>query len=899
MALSAGTRLGNFEILAPLGAGGMGEVYRARDTKLGREVAIKVLPEAVSQDPEKLARFGREAHLLASLNHPNVATIHGLEESDGQPFLVMELVEGVTLAERLVHGPMLPEEALRLFQHIAEGLEAAHERGIVHRDLKPANIKITPDGTPKILDFGLAKALAGEAVAQDLSQSPTLTRDATETGVLLGTAPYMSPEQARGKPVDKRTDIWAFGCCLYEALTGRAAFLGETVSDTIAAILKNEPEWKALPVTTPIIIRSLLRRSLQKDSTHRLHDIADVRIEIEESLAEPVETAVPGTRPERKTGWALAIFLALIAGVAGWLLRSPKEQADRPVTYFNLRLDPAERLAAPDRTAIALSADGKYLVFVGGDRESTRFYLRPFDRPEARPIPGTEGGVGPFFSPDGEWVGFWANGKLMKASLRGGPAVTLCETPRPFGASWGAKGGIVFSRESGGLLQVSADGGEPTTLTDLDTERGELSHRLPHFLPGGEELLFTVTRAGGWEAKEIQILSVGSGQRKVLIDNGADARYAPTGHLVFARVGVLMAVAFDITRHEVVGGAVGLVDGVSQAVNTNSSLYETGAAQFALSDAGKLAYVPGSIRPDSRNTMVWVDRTGEVEPLKLAPRRLFFPRISPDGTRVAVGIRTEGNDDLWLYDLPRDTLTRLTSGDAAEKCPLWTPDGTRIAFMSGEGVYWMPWDGSGVAERLTTTGHDSAPASWTPDGMTLAFALEKPTDTDVWILPKGGDARPLLQSAFDELSPVFSPDGRWLAYVSDETGRSEVYVQAYPGPGARVQISSDGGLSPVWARNGEELFYRTPLDSDGMTAMMAVDIVTKPEFRAGRPHLLFRNDYRSSFFTHPVRNYDVTPDGQRFLMVRSEDFPPEEVTELRIVLNWDHELKRLVPAGKR
>jgi serine/threonine-protein kinase len=877
-----------------------GEVYRARDTKLGREVAVKVLPDAVSHDPEKRARFQREAHLLASLNHPNIATLHGVEESNGRQFLVMELVEGRTLAERLTQGPLSVGEALPFFQHVACGLEAAHEKGIVHRDLKPSNIKIALDGKPKILDFGLAKAISGEAVVQDRSQSPTFIRDATGTGVLLGTAPYMSPEQARGKSVDKKTDIWAFGCCLYEALTGRPAFKGETASDTIAKIIEREPDWDALPETTPTILRRLLRRTLTKDSAHRLHDIADARIELEEARSAP-EEGRPLVGELRRRRWAvpaLALALLSIGTAGGWLLRSRGAIERKPVTRLQMSVRPAEKLDGPasdvlsmSRTALAFSPDGAKLIYVGWEGERSRLYVRSLDEAEAKPIPGTEGAVGPFFSPDGNWVGFWADRKLKKVSREGAPPVTLCETAIPFGASWGDKGSIVFSREETGLFEVSSEGGKPVPLTELDAERQELTHGLPHFLPGGEHVLFTVARAGGWKAKEIQVLSLRSGERKVLVENGADGRYAPTGHLLFVRLGVLMAVSFDLTRREVAGGAVDLVDGVSQAVNANPTLAETGAAQFALSNNGSLAYVPGGIRRDPRHTLVWVDRAGNEEPLKMAPGRIWQPRISPDGARVLVAIKKEGNDDIWLHDLSRETLTRLTSAETAEEWPLWTPDGSRIVFSSPGGIFWMPWDGSGVAEPLTTPEHAGFPASWTPDGTTLAFVLNRARD--VWVLIKGGEPEPWLQSPFRELWPSFSPDGRFLAYTSDETGRYEVYVKPYPGPGARVQISSDGGRSPVWARNGQELFYHTIPDQDRSSVMMAVDIVVGPEIRASTPRFLFRGDY---VHAQPVRNYDVTPDGQRFLMVRGEPAPlVEEATELQVVLNWHQELKRLVP----
>jgi serine/threonine-protein kinase len=888
----------------------MGEVYRARDTKLGRDVAIKVLPEVFAENKERLARFEREARLLASLNHPNIGAIHELEESDGVHFLVLEFVPGETLAERIKRGQIPLEEALPLFKQIAEGLEAAHEKGVIHRDLKPANIKVTPEGKVKVLDFGLAKALAGEAVVQDLSQSPTLTREATELGVLLGTAPYMSPEQARGKEVDKKTDIWAFGCCLYEALTGKTAFLGETVTDTIAKIVEREPDWEAIPATNPALVRSLLRRCLHKDTSCRLHDIADARIEIEEAANEPVavgDVRFPTTGLSRKALTyalvALAALAALAVGVAVWYLKPP---APRPVTKVLAGVEPAEWLGTThpgtvwtseglSRTAMAFSPDGRHLVYGAGDTEGLhRLYLRPMDESEAVPIPGTEAAVGPFFSPSGQWIGFWADGNLMKVPIDGGPPVSLCDAGRAFGASWGPNDTIVFGQQTGGILQVSAGGGAPEAITTL--AEGEWSHRLPHILPDGESILFTVMKGDRrWYETKIMAKSMETGEQKVLVENGADARYAPTGHLVFARLGTLMAVSFDAARLEVTGGPVGVIAGVKQAVNVRGgTARDTGAAQFNFSASGSLAYVPGGIFPDVEKSLVWVDREGAAEPLRAPLAPYVYPRLAPDGKRVAVGTLSL-EMDIWVHDISREASTRLTLEKGRDSSPVWTPDGTRITFNSDRtgrsNIYWIPADGSGSVERLTTV-EPSYPASWSPDGQVLAFLhLASEGNYDIWVLPLEGEPRPFIQSPFNETHPTFSPDGHWLAYRSLKSGRSEVYVTPFPGPGPEHQISTDFGRDPAWAPDGRELFYIIT-HGDRSRSMMAVDITTDPTFTAGRPRELFREKYVS---TSRLRNYDVTPDGRRFLMVQDVSPPEEVVTELHVVLNWFEELKRLVP----
>jgi serine/threonine-protein kinase len=918
MSLSEGTRLGSYEILNLIGAGGMGEVYRARDTKLGRDVAIKVLPEAFSQDKERLARFEREARLLASLNHPNIAAIYDLEESDGVHFLVLELVSGETLAEQIRRGALPLDQVLPIFKQIAEALEAAHEKDIVHRDLKPANIKVTPEDKVKVLDFGLAKACVGESPALDQSESPTMTQYGTQTGVLLGTAPYMSPEQARGKAVDTRTDIWAYGCCLYEALTGRAVFFGETLSDTLAAILEREPDWEALPETTPESLRRLLRRCLRRNARERLHDMADARIEIEEAATAPPEvTDLARSRPSRISGILLALVTttALIVGLTvGWTMRpSPT----RSVTKLRMGLQPAERLGEDlgesiqttmSRTALSLSPDGRHLVFCADDGEGSRLYLRELEESTAGPIADTEGAVDPFFSPDGEWVGFWAEGILKKVRIEGGPPVHICEAPRPFGASWGSDGSIVFGSQ-GPIRRVSAEGGEPEVVTN--GAEGPVTHRMPQILSDGDTLVFTLKETsfggGSWDDAKIVAQSLETGEQKVLISDGVDARYAPTGHLVFVRQGSLMAAPFDPESLEITGGAVVVVQDVKQAVNVPGVSFDSGAGQYSFSGSGSLVYAGGGIFPDIKASLVWLDREGRVESLPAPPAPYTHCRLSPDGKRVAVHTMGYENSDIWVYDIPRGTSTRLTLEETVEAFPVWTPDGTRITYASNRSgpfrLFEIPADGSGPAvellgeipsqggppENRPAAPGNSLPASWSPDGRVLAFFH----NGEIWMLPRDGEPKPFLQLPFFVQYPEFSPNGRWLVYTSNQSGRNEVYVTPYPGPGARIQVSIDGGDSPAWARDGREISFWAE-GSEGW-ALMAVDVTTEPSFAVGRPRELFQVEATRYAGAYPLRAHDVASDGQRFLMTTRPSQVEEPVTELLVVLDWFEELKRLAP----
>jgi len=729
-----GQTISHYKVVEKIGEGGMGEVYRAEDTNLSREVAIKVLPEQFTQDPQRLARFEREAKLLASLNHPNIAAIHSFEHADDVHFLVLELVPGETLAERVAKGPLPVEEALEVCRQIAEGVEAAHEKGVIHRDLKPANVKVTPEGKVKILDFGLAKAFEAEPPVTDISQSPTLTEEMTRAGVILGTAAYMSPEQARGKPVDKRADIFAFGAVLYELLTGKRAFEGETITETLASILKGEPDWKALPATTPWRIQELLRRCLTKDPHDRLRDIANVRIEVKLALSEPTTVSPTGVvstaQPplwRRAIPWSVAGLIAIIAIVGFWILTRPEV---RPITRLPLILPSDQQLTGTSRHVVALSPDGTRLVYTA----NAQLYLRPMDQLEATPIRGTEGGSRePFFSPDGQWVGFWVGGQLRKVSISGGAPVTLCEAQNPFGASWGQDDTIVFGQGQQGIWQVPATGGTPEVLVTMDSTEGDFAHG-PQILPGGEAVLFTLNGQNvPWDQSQIVVQSLETGERRVLIEGGRDARYAPTGHLVYAQAGTLLAVPFDLTRLEVTGGPVPLVEGVMDAGNAS------GAAHFKFSSLGSLVYVPGGTGA-GQFRLVWVDRQGAVESMGAPPHGYRHPRLSPDGEQVAVSSGEESTD-IWVYDISRETLTRLTF-EGINQQPLWTPDGKRVTWRSiRDGVpgnlFWKLADGTGAVERLTTSEFRQQPGSWSPDGQFLAFHQRpstgsSPTARDIW-----------------------------------------------------------------------------------------------------------------------------------------------------------------------
>jgi len=888
MSLTPGIKLGPYEILAAIGAGGMGEVYRARDTKLGRDVAIKVLPEEFTQHPQKLARFEREARLLAVLNHPGIATLHGLEEAEGKPFLVMELVEGETLAERIARGPIPVEEALTLSQQIAEALEAAHGKGVVHRDLKPANIKVTPEGKAKVLDFGLAKALAASPRVVDSSQSPTATRERTQAGVLLGTAVYMSPEQARGKAVDERTDIFSFGAVLYEMLTGKRAFGGEDVQEVLASVIKQEPDWNALPADVPPSVVKLLRRCLTKDPKERLQAIGEARIAAGQYLAEP-DTAVPSEVATSRTPirWRALTGLFAVAFLATLWILWPSEKASEPPVRLSVNLGAGDsQLYIGGGATVLLSPDGKMLAFVAElPSGNTQLYIRSLDNLEATPLSGTEGALSPFFSPDGRWLAFFVSGALKKVSVNGGAALTIADVSSPRGGTWGSDGTIVYApAATSGLYRVSASGGTPVELTTL--REGENTHCHPFFLPNGKGVLFVVqTQGESLDDATIEAVLLETGERKLVHRGGSYPRYASSTHLLFAREATLFAMPFDADRIEPTGESSPVIKGVE--------VYpDAGMAFFAVADDGTLVYVPsGVVVAAVGSKLVWVGREGNSSPLTETLGNWETPRFSPDGRRLAVRkMENTGEQDVWLLELSRGTLTRLTFELGI--LPLWSPDGERVIFGSGGGpwdIFSTPADGSGAPQQLTA-GAYRVPTSVTSDGKRIVFRQGgSGANMDIGMVPveREGEPELILQTSFDEHTGMLSPDDRWLAYVSNESGRDEIYVTRFP-PSGKWQISTEGGREPVWSRDGRELFYRNG------AKMMAVAISAGPEFSAGKPTLLFEGPY--DLKEGPgASNYDVAEDG-RFVMIHTEAGSAGPA-QINLVLNWFEELKRLVPTN--
>ena len=853
-------------------------MYRAEDTNLSREVAIKVLPEQFTKDPQRLARFEREAKLLASLNHPNIAAIYGFEEADDVRFLAMELVPGETLAERVAKGPVPVEETLEICRQIAEGVEAAHEKGVIHRDLKPANVKVTPEGKVKILDFGLAKAFEEETPVTDISQSPTLTEEMTRAGVILGTAAYMSPEQARGKPVDKRADIFAFGSVLFELLTGNRAFEGETVTDTIASVLKGEPEWDALPPSIPSTIRFLMSRCLQKDPGKRLQHIDGARILIEEALTgETTASAIGLAGAPQPARWRVVLpwSLAGLMAVTAFSLWSPWQTAPSEpsnLKRFTLNL-PWRTVPRNAGSTMALSPDGRHFVYVGRRGAGrAEIYHRAMDQPEAAPIGGTEGAGNLFFSPDSQWVGFFADGKLKKVSLTGGAPLTICDVSAIAGASWGPDGNIIFGDQ--GLFKVSAAGGTPQRITTPDLDKGT-NHFQPEILPGGAAVLFTIGR-GNIEERGIGVLSLETGEWKVVLEGGSSPRYSPTGHLLYLRYPeTLMAVALDLSKFEVTSDPVPVLEGIG--------LIRGGGAHFALSRDGMLVYSSATSMVDSN--LVWVDRQGTERLVTQEKRAYGTPRVSPDGKRVALNIfEDDFLINVWIYDLERHSFSRLTFEGGVNGSPILSPDSKWIVFQSIRdglaSLYRQPPDGSASAEQVTTeTRSSQQPSSWSPDGSVLTFTREG----DIWILPMDGDGEPRVLIPGGAFA-AFSTDGQWLAYVAREEGQLQVYVTRYPEANVKFLISEEGGTEPLWSPNGTELFYRSG------DRMMVVSVETKPNFSAAKPTVLFEGSY----VIHPrgLHYYDISPDGQRFLMIKEEQ---TTTAQINVVLNWFEELKRLVP----
>jgi serine/threonine-protein kinase len=905
-----GSRLNEYEVQAWLGAGGMGEVYRARDLRLGRDVAIKVLPPAVAHDVDRVVRFRREAQMLATLNHPHIGAIYALVETDEALGLVLELVDGPTLGDTLATGRLPVADALCLMRDVAAAVEAAHAKGIIHRDLKPANIKLTSDGTAKVLDFGLAKATDVSTDAVTVTQLG-VTRD----GMIVGTAPYMSPEQVRGLPLGQQVDVWAFGCVLYEALTGTRAFSGRSSVDCLAAILERHPDLNALPQETPARIAELLRRCFEKDPERRLPHIRDARMLLDDELALLIgrpATFFPfrTSQVKRAVIASAAVLVAAIVGVA--MFARHNALGSEPL---ELQLASRESILPSHSSEVALSPNGQLIAYgsvtapagmanmsaargrgegaqpddteppsMAGMPMTEQIYLRERAGGAARPVGGAVGSA-PFFSPDGEWLGFWhaPTATLRKVAVSGGAPVKIADAPSGIsGATWGPDGTIVFAWFD--LFRVPATGGAPAVLLKVNEGLGQRFYRHPSFLPSGRDVLFTIGKADNqsYDEADIAVVSIGTGRTKVLIEGGTSPHYIPTGYLIYAHAGKLLARRFDPDKLEVSGSPFEVLDGVFMSDTT-------GMAAYAVSTKGDLVYAAGPVERAAR-VPVWVDRAGKASPLSLPPAPYLHPRLSPDERQLAIEVEGASHD-LFSYDFNRGVLSKLTL-DGASHWPLWSPRGDQLTFRSwktGTMTIWsMPAYPSAPATRLTDVGSMQSPESWSPDGRTLAFTqMDDPsTGSDIYILTAGDrQPRPLIRTKFFEGSPKFSPDGKWIAYASNESGQSEVYVVAYPGPGPTIQISSNGGTDPVWRHDMRELFYRNG------DSMMAVDVAVHPTLQPEKPKQLWQGRYdagagSSCGMTGPSSaNYDVSRDGQRFLMIR-DLASPVECKRLQAVPNW-------------
>ena len=887
MPLTPGTRLGAYEVSSPLGAGGMGEVYRARDTRLGREVAIKALPAAFAQDPERVARFEREAKLLASLSHPNIGAIYGLEEVEGHRYLVLEFVEGETLDQRLSRGPLPLADVLDVGRQVAAAVEAAHESGVVHRDLKPGNIMLTPSGVVKVLDFGLAKAAdPGTTSDPHLSASPTMTYAATGAGMILGTAAYMSPEQARGKAVDKRTDIWSFGTVLYECLTGRRCFEGETVSDMIARILQGEPDWTLVPAQTPNRVRELMRRCLEKDARRRLRDIGDARIELEEVIAQRTSgmTAAAATAAARSRGLRPSLaFGAIVAAATAAVTLLAWSAFHRVPAPAPLRFEVAEADGmrfTGDPAHDAISPDGELLAFVAGDSSRTALWIRPMGSVAARAIPGTEGALMPFWSPDGRDLGFFTDTKLKRVPAAGGDVVELCDVKRARGGAWNRHGDILFAPTSDGpLFRVAAAGGDAQQVTTLDSTRQETGHRAPCFLPDGRHFLFSALPPKDGKF-DICVGDLGSSRHTKLLQATSGVAYTAAGYLVFHRNGTLAVQRFDAAALKLVGAPVTLRENAAV-----SGL--AGAAGLSLSDAGSLVYGT-AVFPTAR--LAWYDLAArELERLPMPPVPVFGLDLSPDGRRVVLTRSSQvGESEVWTCDLERGVLTRLSEEPGTSEGGSWSPDGSRVAYFNSIAGPQHLVVRSVTGAPTVETYLENDPTfkqfyGWTPDGRFLLYARQSPaTRWDLWLLPMEGDhtPRPYLVTPYTEVNASVSRDGRWLCYTSDESGQNEVYVQAFPGGGSKYQVTSHGGQGAFWLRSGRQLAV---IEGAAATEARVADILPGSEFRLGplRPY---------GRFVDNVLGATLSMDDQRQLCLVPAGRPPLQT--LTIVMNWIGALKQ-------
>jgi len=897
-----GSRLGSYEILSALGVGGMGEVYRARDTKLQRDVAIKVLLPAVANDPDRLARFSREAQVLASLNHPNIAAIYGVEESGGVTALVMELVEGEDLSQRIARGRIAIDEALPIARQIAEALEAAHDLGIIHRDLKPANIKLRSDGTVKVLDFGLAKATDPTAGASaSAMNSPTLSIHATQAGIILGTAAYMAPEQARGTAVDKRADIWAFGVVLFEMLSGRRPFEGDTLSDTLASVLKTDPEWGALPADVPRAVRRLLAICLNKDMKARLRDMGEARRQIDEALdggddaPAPTVTSVPAAGRRHLLPWLVASILG-VAFISTLVVWSPWRlaQSSPPRTLLT-HVGADVSLPVEQGASAVLSPDGTTLAFTGARQGG--LFIRKLAQLQATALVGTGGASNPFFSPDGQWIAFFAGGKLKRVSVAGGAALELCAAPDNRGGTWSEDDTIIFAPNRTSLERVSSAGGASAPFGTLS--EGASAQRWPQALPGGKAVLYSERYSEAvFDSANLVVATVAGGPPKVVVRGGYYGRYLPSGHLLYVQRGTLFAVPFDLARLETVGRAVPALENVI----ANPA---TGGAQFAFSLDGTLAYMAGQAFTGDRR-IDWMAQDGKPLVLRAAVSDWRQPRFSPDGESLALTISDGKQNDIWVYQWAGDRLTQLTFDSESDGRPVWSPDGRRILFASDRArpgtpnLYSVSADGSGATERLTNALETHTSDSWHPSGRFVVFAAGRATTgLDLVILPMAGDGisgsspgKPtdFLATPASERDAIFSPDGRWIAYTSNESGRDEVYVRSFPGPGGPWRISTEGGSFPRWSAAANDLMFLLH-----GTSLMVVSYATA----GGSFHAEKAQPWTSTrVVATGASPYDLHPDGKRIATTAAVDDARETRDQVVFIMNFFDHLRRIAPVAK-
>ncbi|MBI4480739.1 MAG: protein kinase [Acidobacteria bacterium] len=903
--------LGPYEIVAQIGAGGMGEVYKGLDTRLNRDVAIKVLPEHLALNAELRERFQREAETIANLHHPNICVLYDIGEQGPTPggsgpqgpiqYLVMEYLEGETLAQRLLKGPLPLEQVLRYAIEISDALDKAHRKGATHRDIKPGNIMLTKIGGTlgtKLLDFGLAKLKQQAAVkpvklASDAPTPPAASPPAgspTLGGTILGTVQYMAPEQVEGRvdDIDGRSDIFSFGATVYEMLTGKKAFEGKSAASVMSKIMQVDPPaissldppGKKVPPALDRVIKKCLAKE-QEDRWQSARDLHDNLEWIKEAAAQsgmPAPVAARHRTRERLAWATAAVLMSLVVGIAVRNTRPDEPMTGQIPARLNVTLPPGQRLGGLDSAVVALSPSGSELVYVGIHDGSTQLYLRPLDSLEPTPIAGTEGANAPFFSPDGQWISFFAQGKLKKVTIAGTALQILCESPNQAGGSWGTDDYIYFvPSNTSGVWRVSASGGTPKEITAPDRIKGEYSHRWPQALPGGKALLFTAIRGLGLDERQVVAQVLATGEKRVLVKGGAAGWYTP-GYLVYWRTGTLLAVRFDLDQMTVLDSVpVTIAEGV-RVQQTNN------AANFASSGLGSLAYISSPHQFEQR--ISWISRQGLSESLPLPPQPYGSLALSPDGKQLVISTHSASRD-LWLYELERRTMTRLTSEPGGSEIPNWTSDGIRIVYRgSRAGLRYIlskAADGTGAEQRMVESEETLAASTVSPDGRYVAYrSTSNSTGNDIWIAELTGENKPrvFLKTPFNESDAAFAPDGRWIAYASNESGRNEIYVQSFPGPGKKRQVSTDGGDQPKWSRNGRELFYK---DGD---KMMVVPVTTEGEFIPGSPRVLFEHNAEGA-----TNAYDVSPDGQRFLMIQSVE-PEPPPTQINVVLNWTAGLRK-------